>query len=66
MARLAEIKQVVSAAGQQPKTVYVNPLNVLAIEPVPGGTRIVLNGGLSYQTSLNLNDVLAFIQSAML
>ena len=66
MARLAEIKDAVEpGAGQPPKTVYVNPSNVIAIEPMPNGTRITLNGGHVYQTTANLNDVLASIQSAM-
>lgn len=67
MARLAEIKDAVSpGAGQPPKTVYVNPSNVIAIEPLPNGTGITLNGGQVYQTTVNLNDVLGAIQSAML
>ena len=66
MARFAEIKNTISGTGQQPKSVYVNPLNVIAIEPIHSGTRIALNGGASYQTSETLNQVLAVIQEAML
>jgi hypothetical protein len=64
MARLAEVKDATSG-HEQGRTVYVNPLNVIAIEPIQGGTRIVLNGGQVYQTSQNLNVVLASVQSAM-
>ena len=65
MPRLAEIKDATSG-HEQGRTVYVNPINVIAVEPIPNGTRIVLNGGQVYQTSQNLNDVLAFVQSAMM
>jgi hypothetical protein len=67
MARLAEIRDVASkVAGQPSATVYFNPQNVAAVEPIFNGTKIRLNDGQEYKTTLSVADVVALIQQAML
>jgi hypothetical protein len=69
MARLAEIRDASKmpgqVAGQATKIIYINPLNVTSVEPIQGGTKISLNDGHDYQTTLDVADVVNIIQSAM-
>lgn len=66
MAQLAEIKDAVSEAGQQPRTVYINPSSVNFVEPLPGGTRITMNDGKVFQTTVGAAEVVSAINAVML
>lgn len=66
MAKLAEIKNASYERGE-PRTIYVNPINVTFVEPLgSGGTRIGLNSGNHVQTTVAIGDVLGAINQAML
>jgi len=69
MARLAEIRDASrmpgQVAGQATKIIYINPLSVTSVESIQGGTKISLNDGHDYQTTLDMADVVNIIQSAM-
>lgn len=63
---LAGIKDTASkVAGQPARTVYVNPQNVAAVESIGNGTRITMNDGTAYQTTLDVASVVSTIDAAM-
>jgi hypothetical protein len=66
MARLAAIKSAIRAPGQPATTIYVNPLNVALVEPLPNGARITLNDEKFVQTTVGVDEVVTIIQEAML
>lgn len=67
MAKLAEIKNVLAGARNQPVlTIFVNPANVTSLEPIAAGTRISLNDGKSHQTTTALAEVVGIINNCMI
>lgn len=64
MARLAEIKNA-GSPGIAARTVYLNPVHVVMVEPITGGTRITMDDETVFQTTEAPADIVGAIQNSM-
>lgn len=66
MPKLAEIKNVTQNPNDKPRSVYVNPAQVISVEQIPNGTRILLNGEQTLHAALAFNEVVNAINQCMM